>query len=948
MGIPFTWNGPLYIEGGQMGESGTPGWSAVGGLVGREQELGFIRSFLSHAALQGGSLIVFGEAGSGKTAILDAAADFAAKSGTQHVRATGVEFEAEMSFSALNQSVLPLMDDFELLTDAHRTALGVALGLDDGPTPDMLLVSNAVFSLLQHVGSVRPLLVTVDDLQWVDRSSAVVLGFVARRLEGTRVGFVAASRLGVESFFDYNGLPERTLRALDDQAAANLLSVHFPEIAPQVSQRILAESAGNPLALLELPRELSSAERAAHQDLPGVLRLGRRLQSIFESRISGLPPETRQILLLAVLDGTGDLRLLQKALPDHLVTEGLAPAERRQLVLVDENAYRLAFRHPLIRSAIVGLSASSERLRAHRSLAEALDDQPDRQAWHLAEATDEPEERVAELLYQSAQRRFRRGDSVGAVAALTRSADLSPHQTDRSCRLLEAAYLGANVTGGLRSTQELLDEARKADPQLSGSLYAAATSAYLLLNGEGHIDTIHRLLVGAIEDRDAVAHVHDQSCADALGTLFLVCMLGRRPELWESFFAALNRLGPNAPTELYLLSQLMSDPVRLGTRRVLDELDQAIGGLDKNVNAWSVSWLSSAAVSVDRLAGCRDAMWRVIQDGRQGGAVALAINASQQLSLDDFATGQWEEAEQLAEESLELCQTHGNQLMEWIAFHRLGLVAAGRGEVETCRQHADRITRWAVPRGMLNAQENADHVRILSAVGEGEFELAYQYATRLSPPGILPSYVPLALHIALDLVESAVRTNHLPQATAHVTAMHEAGVSELSVRMALIVGGCSAIVAPDSQASNLFEAALTITGASRWQFDFARIQLCYGERLRRVRSIVESREHLAAALDAFTRMGARPWAIRAETELGATARNKMRSSSIGLGFLTPQEREVATLAASGLTNKEIGERIFLSHRTVGAHLYRVFPKLGITSRAALRDALMNLDDRRKA
>jgi DNA-binding CsgD family transcriptional regulator len=930
-----------------MGESGTPGWSAVGGLVGREQELGFIRSFLSHAALHGGSLIVFGEPGSGKTAILDAAADFAAKSGTHHVRATGVEFEAEMSFSALNQSVLPLMDDFELLTDAHRTALGVALGLDDGPTPDMLLVSNAVFSLLQHVGSVRPLLVTVDDLQWVDRSSAVVLGFVARRLEGIRVGFVAASRLGVESFFDYNGLPERTLRALDDESAANLLSVHFPEIAPQVSQRILAESAGNPLALLELPRELSSAERAAHQDLPRVLRLGRRLQSIFESRISGLPPETRQILLLAVLDGTGDLRLLQKALPDHLVTEGLAPAERRQLVLVDENAYRLAFRHPLIRSAIVGLSASSERLRAHRSLAEALDDQPDRQAWHLAEATDEPEERVAELLYQSAQRRFRRGDSVGAVAALTRAAHLSPRKADRSRRLLEAAYIGARVVGGLSSTSELLDDARKADPQLSGSLYAAATSAYLLLNGEGHIDTIHRLLVGAIEDRDAVAHVHDQSCVDALGMLFLVCMLGRRPELWESFFAASARLGTTVPPELHLLGQLMSDPVRLG-RPVLDRLDQIIAEFDQDANSWSISSISAAAVYVDRVAGCRAVMWPVIEDGKQGGAATVAINLLQNLSFDDFLAGQWEEAEQLAEESLDLCQTHGNQLMEWLAFHRLGLVAAGRGEFDTCRQHADRITRWAVPRGMLNAQENADHVRILSAVGQGEFELAYQLATSLSPPGVLPSYVPLALYIALDLVESAVRTNHLPQATAHVTAMHEAGVSELSVRMALTVGGCSAIVAPDNEASNLFEAALTITGASRWQFDFARIQLCYGERLRRVRSIVESREHLAAALDAFTRMGARPWAIRAETELGATARNKMRSSSIGLEFLTPQEREVATLAASGLTNKEIGERIFLSHRTVGAHLYRVFPKLGITSRAALRDALMNLDGRRKA
>jgi DNA-binding CsgD family transcriptional regulator len=918
-----------------------PRMTPTASLIGRETDIAALESFVAQAAAHGGALVLFGEPGSGKSALLDVAGQRAEKDGLRTIRATGVEFEAAISYSALNQCFLPLRDDLELLSDGHRSALTVALGLDQGPTPDVLLVSNAALALLQASSLTKPICLIIDDLQWVDRSSAGIFAFLARRLLGNRIGFLASSRTGAESFFDYSGLPSRVLEGMSDHDAAKLLVLHYPTLAPRPMRRIVQESAGNPLALIELPRELDEAQLLGHRELPEVLQLGLRLQSVFEARVSELPPTTRRLVLLAVLDGTADLRRLQGLDPGSPIADVLAPAERALMVSVDDGSHRLIFRHPLIRSAIFGLSTTSERQEAHRALAVVFDDQPDRQAWHLAEATLEPDARVSRLLYESAQRTFQRGDSIGAVTMLTRAADLSPQQSHRSRLLLEAAYLGSNVTGGWASTSELYEQAIAGDPQMSESLFAAAMSAHLLLNGDADIDTIHRLLSGAIEARDATPHDHDDSCLQAVAILFLVCMMGGRAELWEPFHDALDRLGPIVPEEFYLLSQLMSDPVRLGPA-VLDRLDRAIGELDENVHSWSIAWLCSAAVYVDRFSGCRSAVSRVIEDGRRGEAVALAINVMQHLSLDDFRAGDWTESEQLAEESLAMCRANENVLLQWVSVHRLALIAAGRGEAVACAEFVEAILQWAIPRGARHALWAADEAKGLLALGRGDFENAYEHFSAVNPPGVFQSHNPMALLVASELVESAVRTSRLPEARSHVAAMQEANLASLSPRLNLVVTACEGMTAPDVAAGELFERALSIVGADRWQFEYARIQLIYGERLRRMRSVSESRRHLNDALDGFTRIGAKPWAMRAEAELRATGRSRERRHSFGLDSLTAQEREIAELAAAGMSNKEIGERLFLSHRTVGAHLYRVFPKLGIKNRAALRDALGSL------
>jgi DNA-binding CsgD family transcriptional regulator len=910
-------------------------------LIGRDEESAILESLINGAPVNGGALVLFGEPGSGKSALLDVAGEYAEAAGCRCIRVTGVEFEAAISYAALNQCFLPLQDEFASLSDAHRSAVSVALGLDEGPPPDVLLVSNAALSLLQSAARVNPICLIVDDLQWIDRSSAGVLGFVARRLAGSQITFLASARTSAESFFDYHGLPYRVVGSMNDDDAAKLLALHYPTMAQRPMRRVLRESSGNPLALIELPRGLNEAQLLGYRELPDVLQLGPRLQSVFEARLSDLPSSTRRLLLLAVLDGTADLQTMQRLNPGSPIADVLAPAERAHMVSIDAASRRIVFRHPLIRSAIVGLSTTSEREEAHRALATMLADKPDRQAWHLAEATFAPDARVSRLLYESAQRTFRRGDTVGAVAMLTRAADLSPHQSHRSRLLLEAAYLGSNVTGGWASTSEWYDQAMKSDPDMSASLFAAAMSAHLLLNGDAHIDTIHRLLSGAIEARDAIPHEHDDSCLQAVAILFLVCMIGGRVELWESFHAALERLGPIVPEEFYILSQLMSDPVRLG-HAVLERLDRAINELDENVHSWSISWICSAAIYVDRLSSCRSAVWRVIEDGRRGGAVALAINVMQHLSLDDFAAGNWEESQQLAEEALELCRANGNVLMQWLSYHRLALIAAGRGDAAACTEYVERVAQWATPRGARHALWDVAESKGLLALGQGDFENAYEHFRSISPPGVFPSHNPEALAVALALVEAAVRTNRLAEAISHVAAMREANLASLSTRMNLATTACSAMTAPDEATVELFERALHIAGAERLQFEYARVQLIYGERLRRMKSVAESRRHLTEALDAFRRMGAEPWALRAEVELRATGKSGIRRHAIGLESLTAQEREIAELAATGMSNKEIGERLFLSHRTVGAHLYRVFPKLGVTTRAGLRDALGSL------
>jgi DNA-binding CsgD family transcriptional regulator len=910
-------------------------------LAGRTDELKLIAEFVRRVGQSGEALVLLGEAGVGKTALLDAGSEEASRVGIRVLRAAGVEFEADVTFSALHQVLDPIQQWFAHLCARQRNALNAALGLGEGHAAERLVVSTAALTLLRLVASDRPVLLVVDDLPWVDRSSANVLGFVARRLEGSRVGFLAAARSEEDRVFDRAGLPSVQLEPLDEQASDELLNLRFPTLAARSRRTVLEIARGNPLTILEYGFLLSRPDGAVSWASGPVLPQSRQLEKLFTTEIEQLPDSSRRLLLMMALDGSGDLRILQGAAAGTRLRRELAVAERARLISVDGSTQRFEFRHPLIRAAAVHASTDPERRRAHATLAELLEHDPDRHAWHLAGAAAAPDERAASQLEHAARRSLSRGDPVGAVAALTHAARLTPGHANRGRRLAAAAFIGADASGGLRDVPVLLADAGETGVNSGASLQTAAAAAFVLCMGDGDVDTAHALLVGAIEHAAETGDAMDAALEDALNTLLRVCFFGGRAELWESFDRAISHLPHGAPELVEIRAKTLGDPVRRAAE-ALPRLDTLINELTGEADPTRIVRIATASAHVDRLPACRHALWRVVRYGREGGAVSSGISGLILLALDDWSTGDWDAAEDACDEAARLCEAHGYATFESSGRRTQALIAAARGDSARVRSLTEAMLQWAAPRRVRAVEWGAWQARALDALGRGDFEEAYQEVTKITPAGVTGSHNPSVLWSALDLVEAAARSGHHAEAAAHADALVEARIGTLSSRLALIEKGSAAIAADDSAAITLFEEALAVSGVQRWPFDLARIELAFGERLRRARAGRQSRLHLNAALQTFERLGARPWAARAANELRASGQAS-RARESDRDALTPQERDIAELAAAGLTNKEIAQRLFLSHRTVGGHLHRLFPKLGVTSRAALRDALASLE-----
>jgi DNA-binding CsgD family transcriptional regulator len=919
-----------------MAEQAPP--NSVTGLIGRTEEIALIRILLASGPTGGEALIVSGEPGIGKTSVLGAAAAIGTSLGFRILRAQGAQFEADLSFSGLHQLLLPLEASLDELSGAHRTVLDVALGGKDAPAPDGLVVSAATLALLKRAASTAPLLLLIDDCHWLDRASARVLAFVGRRLTGLRIVLLCATRPDLPSILTASGLPEHELRPLDLAAAAELLASRASPIAKRVRDRLLSEARGNPLALLELPAALTARQRDATSPLPVLLPLTHRMQAAFATRLAELPGDTRHVLLLAALAGSDKLNVILGGQVSEGDVAVLEPAETARFVQLHAGDGRLTFTHPLIRSTVVQLSTPSEIRRAQLALAEREAGDPDRRAWHLAAAALGPDETVAALLEETGHRNLHRGDPANAVNAMLRAAELSPDGPGRSSRLVKAAYIGANITGDLRNVSQLLREARRAEPDRAEALYAAATAAFMLLNGDGEAAAAHRLLTEAIAAHGGRFAASDDALIAALDALYLACTIDGRDESWAPYTAAVGRLTPAVPADLSLMSATFPDPVRTAAP-ALNALTAAVAQLSDERDQWRIIKIATAAIHVDRLGECRPELLRIAL-GEDSEETPMGLTALNFLCREDIATGLWDEAERLSATGLEMCERQGFPLYAFPLLERHGTVAALRGDYATAQRSIDAITQWALPRGAFGAMFCVHYLRALVASSQGDYEGAYHAAGLLSRPGEFAPYSPLALYVCLDLVESAVRIGKAEEARAHVRAIHELGIDRLSSRLALVAAGAAAMAAPREAAAALFDVAVTLPSASHWPFDLARIRLAYGEQLRRTHGSTQSaREHLSAALETFERLGAKPWTLRAGNELRAAGMPQQIRRRGRAASLTPQEHEIAMLAAAGLTNKQIAERVFLSDRTVGAHLYRAYPKLGIASRAALRDAL---------
>jgi DNA-binding CsgD family transcriptional regulator len=525
------------------------------------------------------------------------------------------------------------------------------------------------------------------------------------------------------------------------------------------------------------------------------------------------------------------------------------------------------------------------------------------------------------------------------VQALIRAAEASPSLQDRNRRLAEAAYIGADVTGDLQGALRLLARARAGALDGPPSMAAVLATSYVLLNADCDIDAAHLLLVGALEAAGTDLDATDDDLVDVLHSLLMVCWTGGRPELWSALHEAVDRLRPGAPPLLEICAGAFADATRAAAP-VLAPLSRTIATLRNEHDPVRITRVGLASVYVDRIGDCRPALWRVVEDGRSGGAVALAINALTSLSVDDWQHGRWDDVQAQAAEGVRLSERHGYHRYSWILGSYLStLVATARGVLDRSRVAADELSDWARAKGAGIADVFAAHLRCLAAMSAGNFDEGFAQACAISPAGVLAPHVPHALWVALDLVEAGVRSGHRDDAVAHVHALHEYGIANLSSRLALVVGTATAIVAPERSYRDLFEEALAGDEAPDWCFDYARARLLFGERLRRSRAVKLSRTHLSAAAESFAALGATPWRERAETELRATGQQHAGRRPTSTDMLTAQEWRIATLAAEGLTNKQIGRQLYLSPRTVGAHLYSLFPRLGITSRAALRDAL---------
>jgi DNA-binding CsgD family transcriptional regulator len=906
-------------------------------LLGRELEKKQLAELIDGVRHRGGALVVRGEAGIGKSALLAEVGALTATSRMRVLTTIGAESEEHLPYAGLHQLLHPIRSGIDALPAPQREALRVALGLSDElaerPVPDGYLVGLAALNLLAEAAADSPLVLIAEDAHWLDRSSADVLAFVARRLESEPIVLIATVRDGMPSRLGDTGLPSMRVERLPEDTAAELLDAVAPGLTAPVRARLLSEAAGNPLALTELPATVGIPGGAAAL-LPSALPLTARLERAFTGRVAGLPAETRTSLLIAALNDSGSLAEALDATASALGTEvGVAvlmPAVDARLIELGPAA--LTFRHPLMRSAIPQAADAGQRQAAHRALAETLSGQPDRRAWHRAAATAGADESVATELELAADRAQRRGGVAAAVAALEQSARLSEDPDRRVERLLRAADLAAD-SGRRDVVERLLREV--ATVELSAQQRARATWILSSFDDGMRDDTAGPLELAGLAESVAADGDLNLGMRILWGAGMRCFWIEPGVAAREHLVAVADRLPiDDGDPRLVAISAYVAPIERggavVGRLRELagrtgrePEVDRFLGSAALQVGAFDLSARFSAA----SLSGLR-------AQGRLGLLTrALAVQAWSSVRLGDLGV-----AAPAAEEAGRLAQETNQPFMFGLARAVQAEIAALRGDYEQATVLAAAAEQVGLAAGARPVLATVQVARGLTALGEGRYADAFADLRRIHDPADPAYQLALRCYAIAELADAAVRTDQ-------AAAMHEIlreleSFSPLTSSPALHIGlrYVRAVLAPGDSAEDLFKAALAadLTG---WPLERGRVQLAFGEWLRRRRRAAESRPHLRAARETFDALGVIPWSERARGELRAAGEASPRRDPDARDQLTAHELSIAQLAATGLTNREIGQRLYLSHRTVSTHLHRIFPKLGISSRADLAAAL---------
>ena len=909
-------------------------------LNGRAAEQAAIDRLLDAArAGASGALVLRGDAGIGKTALLDYAA--AAAAGFQVIRGTGIESEAELPFAGLHLLLRPALDRIGALPVPQRQAVEGAFGLAPAPPGDPLLIGMAVLSLLSELAGDGPLLCLVDDAHWLDGSSAAALAFAARRLGEEGIALIMAARDG-EGRFPASGLPELRVAGLAPESAAALLDAQPADLTAALRYRILAEAQGNPLALIELPPTHLPDPlhgQPAIED-PGELALTGRLLAAFSGQAARLPDATRLLLLVAAADDAGEAGLVLRA-GRALGADAadLAPAERAGLIR--HTGQSLAFRHPLIRAAVYQEAPLGQRLAVHRALADAMDgregsDDAGRRAWHRAAGAAQPDEQIAAGLDRAAEQAAERGGYAAAAAASARAAELSADPAARARRLTIAAEAAAE-SGDLTRARAL---AGRAEPDAGDAMLRAGLLHVRALAdfGEGSFRGAHRLL---LEGADLLAGTSPVLAARILVQAFHTAWYIGEPELADvaGRLTALRLPDgePMQPVAGYLAATLgtlfgwRADGIR-GVPALTDAVGRARrAGADAPLDLVQVC---GAGLIAGQDAQTHEVAAALAAEAREQGRIGLLPTVLFFLAEAELFHGRHRDALATAAEAVQVASDSGQ--WHWVSqvSGLLAYLAAAAGDEARCRKLADDAMTAATAGNVAPGSAWAHWSLGLLDLGGGRVEAALGRLTTLAE-GPARHHVSV-MRSAPDLVEAAVRIGAPGRAAGPLQRFERWAGRAGQPWIDALVLRCRALLAPDPEAESLYAAALDAHQRDDRPFERARTHSLYGEWLRRARRKTEARTQLRAALEIFDRLGAEPWSGRAATELRATGVATPEGRGPGaLGQLTPQELQIVRLAARGLSNRDIAAQLFLSPRTVGYHLYKAYPKLGVAARSEL-------------